>query len=473
MRSTRAFRTIVPAIAILTFASCQNTSFYSVLGNKAQIQALAISPSSTTVPPNGTIQFTASGGVPPYTFSILSGGSGTIDPSTGLYTAPPTPGTTYVQVMDKNGATAKATLTNVDYSVTSVTPPSTSLYAGGTASGSFSVQNVGTAAGAQTVSWTVYVSTTNTLSSGGATTFAQGTTPALGAGASTSVPFTGTWPTTPGTYYLIATVFSTDGLVAPNNTMASSGVTITAASVNYVASSVTITSAASAAPGTAMTGSFTLTNSGANGGTQYVTWEAYASTTTTITGSSVLLDSGNHAPLGAGTGTSITVTGTWPLAYGDYYLVVKSSVPVDSNASNNLPFASASAASIGIYTTTEPNDTTAQANNFGVTLQPGMSIKVSGSLTTSDLNDYIAFGVGTASNVTFNLTWPSTGLSQTVTMWMYSPSGTQLVGLTTSDNTYLIMSWPTTGYSGTTCYISPQLSGSPGTGAYTLTITAN
>ncbi|HTP57444.1 MAG TPA: hypothetical protein VMM82_00915, partial [Spirochaetia bacterium] len=225
MKLTRILRAIVPAILLLALASCQNTSFYSVLGNKAQIQALAISPSSTTVPPNGTIQFSATGGAPPYTFSILSG-VGTIDASTGLYTAPATPGTTIVQVMDKNGATAKATVTNVDYSVTAITPPSTSLYAGGTASGSFTLQNIGTANGAQTVSWTVYVSTTNTLGSGGATTFAQGTTPSLGAGAGTSIPFTGAWPTTPGTYYLIATVFASDGLVAPDNTLASSAITI-------------------------------------------------------------------------------------------------------------------------------------------------------------------------------------------------------------------------------------------------------
>ena len=136
MKTTLAVRTLVSAVTFLALASCQNTSFYSVLGNKAQIQALAISPSSTTVPPNGTIQFSATGGAQPYTFSILSG-VGTIDAATGLYTAPATPATTYVLVTDKDGATAKATVTNVDYWVTAISDTSASHVSGSAISGTF------------------------------------------------------------------------------------------------------------------------------------------------------------------------------------------------------------------------------------------------------------------------------------------------------------------------------------------------
>ncbi len=250
-------------------------------------------------------------------------------------------------------------------------------------------------------------------------------------------------------------------------------IAVGAANVNYVASAVTVTSGTSSPPGGAMTGSFTLTNSGANNGTQYVTWQAYASTTTTVTGSSVLIDSGTQAPLAAGASTPITVSGSWPLGYGSYYLVVRSSVPVDTNPSNNLPFSSASTTAVGIYSTSEPNDSTAQANNLGVTFKPGMSVQVTGSLTTSDLNDYLSFNAGTASTITFNLTWGSTAITQTVTMWVYNTLGVGQTGLATSDNTYLIMSWTVGANAGTTCYISPQLTGSPSTGTYTLIITAN
>ena len=246
------------------------------------------------------------------------------------------------------------------------------------------------------------------------------------------------------------------------------------ADVNYVSSSLTVTSGASSAPGGAMTGGFTLTNSGADNGTQYVTWQAYASTTAAITGSSALISSGSIAPLEAGGSTHVTVTGSWPFAYGTYYLVVRSSVPVDTNTSNNLPFSSAGVTSVGIYSTTEPNDSTAGANVLGVTFQPGMSIKVTGSLTTTDLNDYLKLGAGTGtSTITFNLTWGSTALTQTITMWVYDSTGASVTGLYTSNNTYLIMSWTVGTYAGTNFYISPQLTGSPGTGTYTLIITAN
>ncbi len=487
MRAQIVFRTTIAiALAAFVLASCENTSFYSVLGNKAQIQPLAISPASTTVSSNGTIQFSASGGVPPYTFSILSG-VGSINSSSGLYTAPATPGTTYVLVTDKQGSTAKATVTNVDYNVIAITDTSTSHGAGSAISGNFTMKNVGTANGGQNVNWAIYLSTSPTLGAGGTVINANTTTP-LNAGATSSpISFAGTWPTTPGTYYLIATVSAPDGLTEPNNSLATGAISVTAANVNYVASAVTVTSGSSGPPGGAMTGSFTLTNSGANGGTQFVTWQAYASTTNTVTGSSVLLGTGSIGPLASGNSLPITITGaTWPITYGNYYLVVRSSVPVDSNTSNNVPFPTSTTTAIGFYSATasDPgNDTlatavTTPAANLGVTLQPGMSIKVTGNLPTTDATDYLGFNTGTAASVTFNLTWTTTGASQLMTMYVYIPSplplGTPFTGLQTQNNTSLIMPW-TVDLANQSRYISIQLSGTPlvAAGAYTLIITAN
>jgi hypothetical protein len=483
--------TIAVALAAFVLASCENTSFYSVLGNKAQIQPLAISPSSSTVSSNGTIQFSASGGVPPYTFSILSG-VGSIN-SSGLYTAPATPGTTYILVTDKQGSTAKATVTNVDYNVTVINDTSTSHVAGSAISGNFTMKNVGTANGGQNVNWAIYLSTSGTLGAGG-TVIDANTTGPLAAGASTPTPitFAGTWPTTPGTYYLIATVSAPDGLIEPNNSLATGAIAITAANVNYVASAVTITSGASSPPGGAMTGSFTLTNSGANGGTQFVTWQAYASTsTTTLTGPAVLLDTGTIGPLAAGasTPTPITVTGTWPITYGNYFLVVRSSVPVDVNPSNNVLFPSPATTptAVGYYSAaaSEPGNNllaTApilQGPSGNLTLQSGMSVNVTGSLTAADPYDYLGFNTGTGvTTVTFNLSWPTTGSTQTVTMYVYYPPPTGGVvppgGLQTVNNTYLIMPWPVD-TSNVIRFISLQLSGvlPASTGTYTLIISAN
>jgi hypothetical protein len=84
------------------------------LGNTADasvtvqsIPALAILPASTTVLEGGAVGFAATGGIPPYTFSMKSGG-GTVTAS-GDYTAGAA-GTDEVQVQDDNGSVAVATV---------------------------------------------------------------------------------------------------------------------------------------------------------------------------------------------------------------------------------------------------------------------------------------------------------------------------------------------------------------------------
>lgn len=73
-------------------------------------QTLAISPASPTLAASGSRTFTASGGVPPYVFSIVAG-SGTIQSSIGSYTAPATVGSQTVRVTDREGSVADATVT--------------------------------------------------------------------------------------------------------------------------------------------------------------------------------------------------------------------------------------------------------------------------------------------------------------------------------------------------------------------------
>lgn len=72
--------------------------------------ALAISPSSQTLAINGTLSFSSSGGVIPYTYSVVSG-SGSINASTGAYTASASTGTDVVRVTDSLGNTTDATIT--------------------------------------------------------------------------------------------------------------------------------------------------------------------------------------------------------------------------------------------------------------------------------------------------------------------------------------------------------------------------
>ena len=48
---------------------------------------------------NERVQLTASGGTPPYRFSLIQGG-GVIDESSGVYNAPSTPGAVVIRVID-------------------------------------------------------------------------------------------------------------------------------------------------------------------------------------------------------------------------------------------------------------------------------------------------------------------------------------------------------------------------------------
>lgn len=76
-------------------------------------QPLAISPVSAAVQTDNTVNFAATGGEPPYTFSMVTG-LGSIVPSTGVYTAPSSTGSATVRVADSSGAIAEATVTILD-----------------------------------------------------------------------------------------------------------------------------------------------------------------------------------------------------------------------------------------------------------------------------------------------------------------------------------------------------------------------
>ena len=72
--------------------------------------ALAITPSSQTMTINAGLTFSSTGGVVPYTYSMVSGG-GSVNASSGAYTAPGSIGTDVVRVTDAFGNTANATIT--------------------------------------------------------------------------------------------------------------------------------------------------------------------------------------------------------------------------------------------------------------------------------------------------------------------------------------------------------------------------
>ncbi len=86
--------------------------------------ALAIAPSSVTKAISSTHTFSATGGVSPYAYSIVSGG-GSINGTTGLFTAPATAGTTVVRVTDSLSNISNSTVTIV--SALTITPVTKTL----------------------------------------------------------------------------------------------------------------------------------------------------------------------------------------------------------------------------------------------------------------------------------------------------------------------------------------------------------
>jgi SprB repeat len=122
------------AIALLT--SCP-VNFYGSLDNGAagstgsggtsQTIALGISPSAVTLSTSSSITFSAIGGVPPYSYSIASGG-GSINSGTGVYTAPGVAGTAKVRVTDAAAGTSQATVNAV--SPLTISPTAVSMYTG-------------------------------------------------------------------------------------------------------------------------------------------------------------------------------------------------------------------------------------------------------------------------------------------------------------------------------------------------------
>jgi len=476
MRPSRgSLARVAVAAAILAFAATAcDTSFYGVLGNKVSAARLAIAPVSTTVPVNGTLTFSASGGAPPYTYSGVSG-SGTITAS-GVYTAPATAGTDTVQVKDRQGTVSLATIsvtyvtTNVDYSVTAVTSTG-GLVAGAALGGSFTVLNSGTANGSQTITWQAYASPSPTLG-GGSTLVASGTTSQLNAGQSAPVLFTGTWPSTAGSYYLIARISATDDPNTANNTLPSTVLAVTPASVDYQVTSIARTGGGTD-PASALNGTLQFTNNGPNAGTQYVTWQVYASKVTVLDGTAVLVASGTYAPLAASASSSlIGFSGTWPLTYGNYYLIARVSVPVDvdTNATNNT-LTSASTTAVGFYTPSIQNNNVnlSNPNVLPITLQPGMSLSVSASMPGTDLYDIYQFNTGTAASVTFTWSWGSTGATN---LYVFNAPSTfiQSVGTTA---TSLSMLWSPVDAANTNRWIGLNNASGGSLGGYTLIITAN
>ena len=107
-------------LLIVLLSSCENFSLQNELGLADITSSLSLSPATPTMAVNQSLDFTVTGGIPPYEFSIVSG-PGVINPDTGAYMAHSTPGIAMVQVKDQEEVTRIATVTIIDPSITLLT----------------------------------------------------------------------------------------------------------------------------------------------------------------------------------------------------------------------------------------------------------------------------------------------------------------------------------------------------------------
>jgi hypothetical protein len=98
------------AALLLLLASCSDFNLYGVMKGEIPGGTLQISPVAVTLIVGDSCTFSARGGLPPYNFSVVSG-SGSIDPESGLYTAPGIPDSEVIQVQDSQGAISQAVAT--------------------------------------------------------------------------------------------------------------------------------------------------------------------------------------------------------------------------------------------------------------------------------------------------------------------------------------------------------------------------
>ena len=184
---------------------------------------LAISPAAITLNVGAGITFTATGGTPPYSYSMQGSVSGCT--LTGAdYTAGPTPGTDRVTVTDSLGVTSTATVTvnsppQPDYSVTfdADIPWSGAVGSSMASSGTtqFTISN-SASQGHANITWAVYLSPDKVLD-GTDTLIQQATINPLAGSASTNITFAGNWPGPGGLYHLIAVIQSADDPNIANN----------------------------------------------------------------------------------------------------------------------------------------------------------------------------------------------------------------------------------------------------------------
>ena len=305
----RAGLFLLAAAAAAVLASCAPSDLLGIL-NGPKGAALSISPSTMSAPPLGTVTFSADGGVPPYTFSMVSG-VGAFNTDTATYTAPYAVGTAVIRVTDRAGVTRDATVTVQPFAALSISPSNVTVSTQGTVTFS----PVGGAP--------PYTFSIQTAGSAGVVT------PSIGASTGVYLPGSNA-----GANDVVQVADSA-------GTVVTASVTVTALSViDYSVSATTFPAAGKVSTAIPAGQSFTIHNGGTIAGSKPITWSVYLCQAPTLGAGDQLLASGTYTTpyLGVSQDSApIALAGTFPaVPTGSYYIIAQISSSEDTSPVNNV-----------------------------------------------------------------------------------------------------------------------------------------
>jgi hypothetical protein len=328
-------------------------------------------------------------------------------------------------IYEKTDSDITLTVPEVDYEILSVTNLDPTPMIGEEVIGQFRLQNNGADNGSQTIEWQVWLSADDAIGVGDTELYADAAASPLDSYAFVDIDFntTGFWPAIPGGYYLIARVISAEDTAAGkdgNNDTFLGPIGVTAPTVDYTLTAVEHYGSTEKVPGNTFDARFSYQNAaGADNGISPLSWIAYVSEDLTLGPEDILVDSGTGlSPLDAGASSGwINFSGTWPLHFGKYSVIVAITTADNEPDLSGNELASAPV-STGYYAETEPNDnwTVLPGTDYNVltgivppapiVLEPGMSIFIQGAnVSNVDRDDVFMFNAGTASKITFTVTW--------------------------------------------------------------------
>ena len=304
--------------------------------------ALAISPVAATLVVGATQQFKATGGDGSYSFSVL-GKSGAFNSSSFTYTAPSLAGTERVRLVDGTGTLVEAVIAikaaaAPDYRVAASPSPVFPVQVSGTTTftGSFSIENISADAGVSPLSWKVYLARAAVLGPLDQLIVSGGLPALAGASVSSSIPYSGTWPTAAGNYFVIIDLIAPDDGNPANDRSVSAAIALSgAARPDY-----SVTAIAAPALGLSLTafasqtlGIQNLSTAGPGGVAG--TWAVYLSTDKVLDAQDIPIQSGTIAaglPPGSSVAPSPSFAGSFPAAPGTYYFIATVSAFDDAGA---------------------------------------------------------------------------------------------------------------------------------------------